>query len=217
MDAICALNRRIGRMARKRDSQRSKVYAWERRASGGTFGGEHFKSLDEVAEYAKPIWRAERGRYGKARYPVPRFESGRGRGVAYGSGLIMLGRPSRNPWVVLHEMAHCLTHDAANREGHGPRFVGVLIGLLARHAGQSADELMALADEMGVKYHVRSIGAVPVTSLPERLATLMPIGYMDAAFALDVSYRQVYGAALNLIRHGRARWRGRTLVPAVTG
>lgn len=62
-------------------------------------------------------------------------------------------------------------------------------------------------------YHVCSIGAVPVTSLPEKLAKLLPIGYMDAAFALDVSYRQVYGAALNLIRHGRARWRGKTLVP----
>jgi len=113
------------------------------------------------------------------------------------------------PTVILHEMAHCLTPG----DRHGPRFVGVYIGLLARHAGLDADMLMAAADEMSVKYSVRSVGVVPVVPLWRRLRDLLPIGYMDAATELDVSYRQINGAALHLMRIGAARWRGRTLVP----
>jgi putative metallohydrolase (TIGR04338 family) len=200
---------------RKRDTQRSRVYTWERRAHPPIHSqDERFQSVEDCAAYMLPIWRSERGRYGlpnKAPPEIARPHRGQRRALAHSSHKITLPRWARNEWVMLHELAHRLTPRDA---GHGPRFVGVLIGLLARHAGQDADELMALADEMGVKYHVRSIGAVPVTSLPEKLAKLLPIGYMDAAFALDVSYRQVYGAALSLIRHGRARWRGKTLVPA---
>lgn len=73
---------------------------------------------------------------------------------------------------------------------------------------------MARADEMGVKYHVRSIGTVPVPSLSQRLQRLLPISEMDAAFELEVSWRQVRGAALPLIRKGCARWKKHTLVPA---
>jgi hypothetical protein len=124
---------------------------------------------------------------------------------------IKLTKAARSQWIILHEMAHLL---CPRDEAHGPRFVGVLIGLLARHAGQDANELMVLADEMGVRYHIRSVGAVPVSKMHERLALLLPVNYMMAAIQLDVSYRVVYGAALPLIRAKRARWSGRTLVRA---
>lgn len=84
-----------------------------------------------------------------------------------------------------------------------------------RHLGQDAYYLMALADECGVRYHVRAIGSVPErNSMADRLARLMPIHYMAAAVELDCSYRQVYGAALRLVSQGRARWSGKRLVPA---
>lgn len=198
---------------RPRDNQRSRVYAWERKIAG-YHRPPTWKTIDEVIAFAKPIWRSERGRYGLAGAAAPLFESsswGQTRAKAYEDHRITLPLWARQEPVVLHEMAHRLT---PRDEAHGPRFVGVLIGLLARHAGYDADDLMALAEEMGVKYSVKSVGAVPVIArtLPERLEKLLPIRYMAAAVELDVSYRQVYGAALPLIRSGKARWAGKTLV-----
>jgi hypothetical protein len=48
----------------------------------------------------------------------------------------------------------------------------------------------------------------------ERLFAALPLTAMDAAFELDCTWRQANGYALTLIRAGRARWRGRTLVAA---
>lgn len=192
-----------------RDKQRARVYAWQARIAG-YHGAPTWKSIDEVRAWAAPIWRSERGRYGRANVPAPLFESphwGQRRAIAHHDHRITLPRWARRPSTVLHEMAHRLT---PRDEAHGPRFVGVLIGLLCRHAGHDVDELMALADEMGVRYHVRSIGAVPVIPLSVKLLKLAPIGEMDAAIELDVHWRQVRGAALHLIRQGSARWyRGR--------
>lgn len=211
---------------RLRDNQRAKVYAWERVASKkfcavaapgtGRIRSLHspdFKTLDECIAFATPIWSSERGRYGLGRVKAPAIERpswGQRSALAHHDHRITLPRWSRGPWVILHELAHRLT--PAN-EAHGARFCGVLIGLLARHCGYDAHELMSLADDMGVKYSVRSIGAVPIESLSTRLTRLLPISEIEAAVELDVTWRQVRGAAINLIRGGHARWfRGR-LVP----
>jgi len=210
------LVRRSG--ARPRDNQRSLVYAWEASASrnlcrlleGDRGIRRHdvseFEKLEECQAYLNPIWKAERGRYGRANIPVPSIERpnrGQRRALAHADHRITLPKWSRNRWVILHEAAH---HLSPRDEAHGPRFVGVLIGLLARHVGYDAAELMAKADEMGVKYHVRSIGLVPVQTLSQKLARLLPTTEMDAAFELDVSWRQVRGAALQLVNKGQARW-----------
>lgn len=203
-------------MARPRDTQRSRVYAWQRKAfttEQHYRTDERFRDIEAAAAYMAPIWRSERGRYGLAKQPAPKVESsswGQRSAIAHDDHRITLPLWARNPIVMLHELAHRLTPDDP---GHGPRWVGCFIGLLCRHHGQDANELMALCDEHGVKYHVRAIGSVPIRTLPERLAKLLPIHYMAAAIELDVTYRQVYGAALPLIRHGRARWRGKQLVP----
>jgi hypothetical protein len=201
---------------RKRDNQRSLVYAWERRINGYHRAPE-WKTIDEVIAFAKPVWRAERGRYGRARAPMPEIASsswGQRSALAHYDHRITLPLWARQRPVVLHEMAHRLT---PLEEAHGPRFVGVLIGLLCRHAGYDANELMALADEMGVKYHVRSIGVVPVRGVSWRLERALeserPMTEMDLACWLDVSYLQVRGAAMYLIRQGKARWLRRKLVP----
>lgn len=109
--------------------------------------------------------------------------------------------------MILHEAAHLLT---PRDEAHGPRFVGCLMGLLCRHAGYRVEHLMEIADALGVDYYCRSIGHVPVVTLSQRLAEVLPASEMDAAIALGVSWRQVRGASISLIRNSQARWyRGR--------
>jgi hypothetical protein len=212
-------------MCNQRDRQRSRVYAWEKAAStnltrmvDGQVGihrhtYSEFETLAQCSEFLAPIWAAERGRYGRSRVPMPTIERpswGQRSALAHWDHRITLPKWARNRWVILHEAAHRLT---PGDEAHGPRFVGVLIGLLARHGGYDAYELMAAADEAGVKYHVRSVGSVPVQSLSERLHRLLPVQEMDAAFELDVSWRQVRGASLQLVRAGLAIWKRDRLLP----
>lgn len=206
-------------MTRGRDNQRSRVYAWEDKASGGRDGNAVWDTLEECEAFLKPIWRAERGRAGLAKRPMPTFSRnlwGQRRASASSSlNELKIPRWARSPWSVLHEAAHILT---PADEAHGPRFVGILIGLLARHDNRDANELMALADEMGVAYHVRSIGVVPTRGIAWRLEQALrqerPMAEMDLACWLDVSYLQVRGAAMHLIRMGKARWHYGKLVPA---
>lgn len=198
----------------RRDTQKSRVYAWERAVTKGACYRQTIKTVDEVAAWLQPIWRAERGRYGRAKVPMPEIRPahwGQRSAIAY-SRSISLPLWARNPWVILHEAAHVLNR----KEGaasHGPRFVGILIGLVCRHLGHDANDLMAAADEMGVTYDVRSVGAVPVIPLWRKVEPLLPCTAIEAAVALGVSYREVLGASLHLLRAGSARWRGRVLVP----
>jgi hypothetical protein len=210
-----------------RDFQRSAVYAWERQAAL-RFGfdmympeqGAGVVTMEQVAAFVAKVWRSERGRYGKAKWPTPELKDGRARRNASGSARqLNLPRWSRSPWVMCHEIAHGL--DMRSRRGwHGPRFVGVLIGLACRHvAGVDADALVQLANEMGVQVDTRSIGAVPNRTLAAKVQRAMPGTATEIATRLNmeqglgVSYRQVRGAALQLIRQGKARWRGQVLVP----
>jgi putative metallohydrolase (TIGR04338 family) len=216
-------------MKRTRDTQRSRVYAWEgvacRAATGRGDDEPEFDKLEECEEFALPIWRAERGRVGHAKVRAPSIERpnrGQTRAIAHADHRITLPRWARSRWVILHEMAHRLN---AGKDGasHGPRFVGILVGLLARRLGLDANLLMRLADEHGVKYHVRSIGVVPVLGaayhVERALRTLAPMTAMDLACHLslvdgvDITPSQVRGAALRLIRDGSARWLRGKLVP----
>jgi len=195
---------------RPRDNQRSKVYAWEARCTKSAHWSGTMKTLDECDAYLRPIWGAERGRYGRARVPMPPIERpawGQRSALAHASHRITLPLWARNPWTILHEAAHRLT---PTDEGHGPRFVGVLMGLACRHLGYVAEELMATADEMGVKYHVRSIGSVPIRGpswhVERAVRNEGPMTEMDLACWCSLTYLQVRGAAMHLIKIGRARW-----------
>lgn len=199
--------------ASTRDYQRSAVYAWEASQEGRAMHEEVY-SHEATADMLQRVWKAERGRYGLAKRPAPQFKDGRGtRHARAGGGRVNLPRWARNDWVILHELAHCLA-GRLRGGGHGPRFVGIMIGLLARHAGRDGQSLVDSAAAAGVDVDVRSVGAIPVRSRADQLATLMPVSMMDAAVELDCSYRQVQGLALVLIKQGRARWFRRRLVAA---
>lgn len=215
-------------MARARDTQRSRVYAWEaacieQLAHSSMYDAE-FETLEECTEFATPIWAKERGRVGLARKPAPAIERphrGQRRGIAHADHRITLPKWTRSRWYILHELAHRLNTKESGSD-HGPRFVGILIGLIARWMDYDATQLMALADERGIKYSVRSIGVVPVRGPVwhvERVARLHgPMTEMDLACHLslaegiDITPPQVRGAALHLIKCGRARWLRHKLV-----
>ena len=212
-----------------RDSQRSRVYAWERSIPGlhqwrGTM------SLEESDALVRRVWRKERGRYGLAKHPVPTVRAGRGGGSG-GYGNISLGRWARQPVVVLHELAHCLTlpkrqffregFGAERRRaeaGHGPRFVGVAIGLYCRHLGCDRDELLAAAEEHGVRVDTRSIGTTPRFGWARRAVRALErlrgraANETELAVEMGVGYRTVRGALLVLARQRRISRCGRKIV-----
>lgn len=213
-------------MLRPRDNQRSRVYAWERacieKLAHSDLGVPDFATLEECASFADPIWVKERGRVGLARQEAPSIERphrGQRRGYAHADHRITLPKWTRSRWYILHELAHRLTpHD----EAHGPRFVGVLIGLVSRWLEYDTQQLMALADEMGVRYFVRSVGVVPVRGPAwhvERAVrmhgpmTLIDLScHLSLAEGQDLTPPQVRGAALHLIKACRARWLRKKLV-----
>ena len=207
--------------ARTRDFQQSKVYGWEREAAPDVHWTPVFATPQDAADWLAPIWRKERGRVGLARKAMPRIESsswGQRRALAHSDHRITLPLWARSTWVVLHEAAHLLTPG----DRHGPRFVGVLIGLACRHLDLDAQELMRIADTHGVKYSVRAIGSVPVHGpswhVERAVATEGPMTAMDLAswlnlgMGVDITPPSVRGAALSLIRRGRARWLRNKLV-----
>jgi len=210
---------------RTRDQQRSKVYAWERtcvgRLGNASIYAAEFSTLEECAAFASGVWRKERGRFGIARKVAPAIERphrGQRRAYAHADHRITLPRWARSRWVILHELAHHLTPG----EQHGPRFVGALMGLACRWLDYDAQQLMQLADELGVEYYVRSIGVVPVHGASwhvERAVrrhgamTEMELAcHISLMDGIDIRPPQVRGAALHLIRIGRARWLRRKLV-----
>ncbi len=203
-----------------RDTQRSRVYAWEGAFVRAALGLDHhepeFKTLEECEEFLAPIWRAERGRYGRAKVPVPTLSRNLwGQRSATGSSYhheIKLPRWARSRWVILHEAAHVM---AGGKERHGSRFVGILIGMAARHIGIDGQAAIDLAAEMGVKVDIRSVGFIPVLrepTLADRLREHLPGRITQLAWRAGCRRAQARGAVLTLIRRGEARYfRGRVV------
>ena len=207
---------------RTRDTQRSRVYEWELEAFPALLRKAEF-SLEEARAWLEPIWKAERARVGLAGLAMPDIERphrGQRRALAYTkSHRITLPVWTRSRWMILHEAAHLLTPG----DQHGPRFVGELIGLAARHLDLDAAELMARADEFGVKYSLRTIGTVPAHGVSwfvrraiaqEAMTEIELACHLSLVDGLDLKPAQVRGGALSLIRQGQARWRRGKLQPA---
>lgn len=130
-------------MAKDRDTQRSKVYAWERELFGNAFCEQ--LSLDECKALAAEM-------YGKR--VVVRDGRGTRRALAYTDRrLPTIGLPkwARNPYVVAHEVAHLIASREGYDSGHGGRFVGIYIDLMARFCGEDRDALTESAKEHGLR------------------------------------------------------------------
>ena len=129
----------------KRDTQRSKVYGWERQFHSIT--SQEMK-LDECAALANKV-----SKHFKMR--EVRIRDGRGTRCAYSyGGSIGLPKWARQPVVVLHEMAHEVHRKVGRvrQAVHGREFVGIHMYLLVKFAGFDISELTKSANESGVDF-----------------------------------------------------------------
>src|SRR5262245_28430223 len=162
-----------------KDRQQRAAYDWERVVSCEAIGFPEFNTIRECARWARPIWLAERSRYGLAGVPMPSIKglprSPTNRRVAGATTSldgreIQLSKPLRNRYGILHEMAHALiaTHGVAH-ESHGPEWLGCYIGLLCRHAGFSGSLLLRKARLHGLRYSSPMVGKSPECIPPAEL------------------------------------------------
>lgn len=146
-----------------RDTQRKRVYDAEREAAV-QHSGHHFKQtipthylqawVDDVL--ARP---AVRRRWGEVSTTV---ELTHGGGRSFG-GLIVLGTGARNPWYILHEIAHELLWHKGYA-AHGPEFAGVNLWLVRTVMGAEAGKALVAAHR---KHRVRrNTKGIPAPTRP---------------------------------------------------
>ena len=166
-----------------RDSQRSKVYAFQwtlfeeaMRRESLTLG-QCQNLLDEVLETYSLF--------------APRVKDGRGCRHArfsptpFGYAYIVLPRWARNKPVVLHEAAHAAAHAFRFYERHGPAFVRLFIDMISRHAQDLLSgteiEIQTLLENRANENKVKlapPVGLQPDDLLPKLLGpkTIVRIG-----------------------------------------
>lgn len=142
-------------MTRPRDHQRSRVYAWE-----DAFVAPRDPTLIPYARaqgMVDAIW-AELGlRYPPLVEPLPRQSR---RKVADSTRLEIRLPEQVSPWILLHEIAHSLTStNDGSSDGHGPRFMGIYLGLLERYLRMNIAASAASALKAGI---IVDLGAKPV-------------------------------------------------------
>jgi putative metallohydrolase (TIGR04338 family) len=149
------LIRENGRQFKKRDTQRNKLYRWEKTFQRAT---HKFDNLDEIQEYVDSITRT---RWWKARSnwkhvevkgprgPQTRALSFRNRG--------MISLPERwGKWaytkgVILHELAHLLV--PGNVASHGKEYAKMYLHIVWRFLGKDAYRYLKWNFDLGgVKY-----------------------------------------------------------------
>lgn len=134
---------------RKRDSQRGKVYAWERHFHAT--GRDYEMTLKECQALVNKV-----AKFYSVR--APKVTDGRGRRSAYwyNSWEIALPRWSRQPVIILHELAHMITGNliiwGKRVASHGPEFVGVEMYLLNKYLKISVSELCRQANDSGIDF-----------------------------------------------------------------
>jgi len=138
-----------------RDSQRSKVYTWERVIEARVIVPARAYdqvTLEELRRMSKAIWDAEGG---EGEYPtlVMAPKNMTHSDVCYRTKVIRFEFGDLCQRVLMHELAHLLTRESQYLAGgcHGPRFVGKLISMFVAYQGADRDKLLASAAEMGVK------------------------------------------------------------------
>ena len=148
---------------RERDNQRQRVYSAENTMAG--IWGQTIPNGELQAWVNAALdKRAIRSRWGARSIQVT---LGRGGARARGKYEISLGMRSRNPWVICHELAHCLTPwDLA---AHGPEFAGVELFLVQHLIGpDAAKELRAAFRAKKVRTNRKGIPAVRSDVPPTR-------------------------------------------------
>lgn len=145
-----------------RDSQRSRVYAWERSQAWwqAAYRGRRYAevpnsvvqplALSECEKYLSRVLR-------KAGAAPVVVADGRGSPNAKGSSWrIQLPTFARTRPIMLHEAAHSIAAQRGVDDRHGPNFARIYIDLLARHLHLPAGELLKSARAARVKVAPRN-------------------------------------------------------------
>ena len=151
-------------MRRPRDSQRSKLYGWERAElkTGRLVDDRDNVPLGEkgAQRLVREIWYAYCPELGDA--PLVRVMGNRGRGVAF-PHLIKLSSSyatTQTRWYVIHELTHSIiarrtSYPAIEPAAHGPEFCALYANLL--HRFSSADRPLVVGTMRGARLKVGKI------------------------------------------------------------
>lgn len=134
------------------DSQRSRVYGWERTI--GLFREEFTLPADQVEAYAAGIWERAGMPADLSPKVVINPRGKRGWCRSYGIGrksLITIPTSQLKQTVILHEVAHAIVQQTDALAAHNPEFVRVLLDLRVRELGQDRFELLEMAHRMRVR------------------------------------------------------------------
>ncbi|MBI0434601.1 hypothetical protein [Roseomonas sp. KE0001] len=130
-----------------RDVQRGRVYAWEDAIMAELAPGTlRFEAAQPMVD---ALW-AEQG----LRHPprVERLPVQARRRQADADRLRIRLPPEFPAWLLLHELAHALSTTFDGRsDGHGPRFMGLYLGLLIRYLRLPEDWLLASLSARGIR------------------------------------------------------------------
>jgi hypothetical protein len=140
-----------------RDSQKSKVYAWENNVIAPFSKGA--VPFDKAQAFVDGVWLAHGWSYPPQVSLMPKQAT---RTMATGSRAAVRLQPKTPDWVILHELAHTLTanedgHGGRYNDGHGPDFVGVYIKLLERVLNIPTLMSMYTLRQAGIRYNLAAI------------------------------------------------------------
>ena len=134
------------------DIQKKRVYA----AENGAFKGSVVLTWEECQEWFQavqecPYWASQKG------WKRVKLLKGKGGGSYYRANQrsVRLGRDHYTPWVIIHELAHCLTDKTHGWTvaGHGKFFCQHYLGLVECVLGrEDATRLQAAFAQLGVNY-----------------------------------------------------------------
>ncbi len=128
-------------MTGKRDSQRSRVYAWENRGIAPC--DPSFVSFPDAQGVVNAIWSELGLKYPPKVEVLPR----QAKNTVATATRLSIRLPDRVPsWCLLHEIAHAMTTTVdGHSDRHNGMFMGVYIRLLARYLRLNVDDLMRSA------------------------------------------------------------------------
>jgi putative metallohydrolase (TIGR04338 family) len=143
--AIAPTTPRKPRRPYRMDPQAGRVYAAEAAAFLPMFGqsasGNAAVELPEYHQLRDYVTKVENDKWFRRHFGRRHFivQDGRGlsRTAGNGSGRrINIAKDSRARWIVLHELAHCLTPPGA--QAHGPEYVAIYLKLVRHFLGRKA-------------------------------------------------------------------------------
>jgi hypothetical protein len=139
----------------KRDSQRSRVYAWENRVIAPC--DPSFVSFPAAQGMVNAIWSEMGLLYPPKVEPLPK----QAKATVATATRLCIRLPERLPsWCLLHEIAHAMTttHDGLS-DGHGTKFVGFYMQLLVRYLRFEQDPLVTSLLNERINYEKHMVAA----------------------------------------------------------